>query len=271
MTTWDLCRSFPNVLPSAVMERAQSLYVDGYLSYPRTDSVRLSEDSMKRLWGLISAGRRARLAGVLDEADAFAHSANGEVFSQGQGKNVQDAHEALHLLRGYDGDNGMENAICRRVEEATTGFLKGDVLFERKKRDRARTADYGTLVELMQENGIGRPSTIGRTVDAPLGDGQIVLGQGERGADVALCVSDKGLEMLERVELVCPELADPEYTARMERRLDRIAQGDRGEQNAFLLDAVHLTEKAASNAHKLEFKEREKFERNAELVYDCFL
>ena len=257
MTTWDLCRSFSNVPPSSVMERAQSLYVDGYLSYPRTDSVRLSEDSMKRLWSLIPAGQRARLAGMLDEADFYANPTKEESSGSSTRKNVQDAHEALHLLREYDGDNAMERAICRRVEEATDGFLKGAVVLEKRRHEVkggacVRNADFGTLVGLLQDNGIGRPSTIGRTVDAPLSDGQILLSSGSHNTDVSLSVSDKGLEMLEKVDVICPELSEPEYTARMEHRLDRIAQGDKDEQNAFLLDAVHLTEKASSNAYKLE-------------------
>ena len=77
----------------------------------------------------------------------------------------------------------------------------------------------GTIVKLMQENGIGRPSTYATTISTLLHRGYVESQKG------ALVPTEQGELTADRLEEYFPKYMDASYTAGMETSLDSIADG----------------------------------------------
>jgi DNA topoisomerase-1 len=76
-----------------------------------------------------------------------------------------------------------------------------------------------SLVKALEEAGVGRPSTYAPTVEAIVERGYAIKeGRALRATPLALTVTDWARERL-------PDLVDPNFTARVEEDLDRIADG----------------------------------------------
>ncbi|MBD2234464.1 type I DNA topoisomerase [Phormidium tenue] len=85
------------------------------------------------------------------------------------------------------------------------------------------------LVKLMEQKGIGRPSTYAPTIKTLREREYVDLLQGK------LQPTALGLELDGALEKLLPDLIQPEFTAQMETALDAIATGDQ-EWQAYLLD-----------------------------------
>jgi len=88
----------------------------------------------------------------------------------------------------------------------------------------------GKLVKLMQENGIGRPSTYATTISTLLDRDYVETQKGG-----ALVPTEQGVLTSAKLEENFPKYMDVAYTANMEKELDEIAEGD-VDKNALLSD-----------------------------------
>jgi len=77
----------------------------------------------------------------------------------------------------------------------------------------------GKVVKLMQENGIGRPSTYATTITTLLGRDYVESQKG------SLVPTEQGIMTSDRLEEYFPKYMDVNYTAGMETALDQIAEG----------------------------------------------
>jgi DNA topoisomerase-1 len=84
------------------------------------------------------------------------------------------------------------------------------------------------LIKLMEQKGIGRPSTYAPTLKTLRQRDYVELHQGQ------LKPTPLGLELDEALETLLPDLIQPEFTAHMEAALDAIATGDQDWQ-AYLI------------------------------------
>lgn len=241
LTTWGLLRAMPNVEPDKIMERAQRLYSDGVLSYPRTDSLRLSPSSISRL---------CHAAGVPVPPEPLARRVSAALGARSvQDPLVQDAHEALHLVSEVPEElDPISRSICTKVVDGCLSALGYEPrnpepnVSARKHRHRAW--NYGALAATMQRAGIGRPSTAAGAVMGPIRHVQMASDLARDGT-VRLELTEEGRRTLERVDEICPRLAKAEFTARMEERLRSLGEGaGPEEQNGLLLDTVQLVEEA---------------------------
>jgi len=85
------------------------------------------------------------------------------------------------------------------------------------------------LVKLMEQRGIGRPSTYAPTIKTLRQRDYVELHQGK------LKPTFLGLELDRALEKLLPDLIQPEFTAQMETALDAIATGEQ-EWQAYLID-----------------------------------
>lgn len=103
------------------------------------------------------------------------------------------------------------------------------------------------VVKLMEEKGIGRPSTYAATLQTLQKAGYITSKGG------VLSPTEKGIETTVALEKHFPEIIDYEYTANMEKKLDQVSSGEctRIEaMNGFYGDFINKFEKASSEMEK---------------------
>ncbi|MFA6587138.1 MAG: type I DNA topoisomerase [Bacilli bacterium] len=80
----------------------------------------------------------------------------------------------------------------------------------------------GKVVKLMQDNGIGRPSTYAPTISA-LQDDKRKYVENQKGS---LVPTEQGMLTSDKLEEYFPKYMDVKYTAEMENKLDEIASGN---------------------------------------------
>ncbi len=109
----------------------------------------------------------------------------------------------------------------------------------------------GKLVKLMQENGIGRPSTYAKTISTLLDRDYV---ENQKGA---LVPTEQGILTAEKLEEYFPKYMDASYTAGMEDALDSIADGktDRDELlSSFWSEFKKYYESAEEKMEKIQPK-----------------
>ena len=114
--------------------------------------------------------------------------------------------------------------------DPATAERPNPVLIEDETRPPSRYRPH-TLIKAMKDAGIGRPSTYSRTVDKLEERKYVVLEDGalvptDRGRAVWTQAAPLYAEEGREEDDAAIELFSPEFTARMEERLDAIAQGD---------------------------------------------
>ncbi len=250
----------------AIQSAAQKLYENGIISYPRTDSTRMS-------------------ASFVAGAQAWLKERYGEEYVATEVKGVggaQDAHEAIRptslkltpdnaraefnlstsehkvyrliynntcqalmlpprkeVLRYElsDGDYTFKMSSSKVIFEGyykVTGyeaskelpkFNKGEAVAVKKYDNQAKQtqppARYndGSLIEKLDNVGVGRPSTFANTIRI-LKDRDYVTQEGK-----ALIPTDLGKIVIGKLVEAFPKIITEEYTSRMETELDEIAEG----------------------------------------------
>lgn len=125
--------------------------------------------------------------------------------------------------------DGYTKIYGENEEEKKTKLPKdakvGDV-FESKKTEKSQhftkapgRYNEGKVVKLMQENGIGRPSTYNKTISTLLDRDYVETQKG------SLVPTEQGVLTADKLEEYFPKYMDASYTAGMENALDDIAHG----------------------------------------------
>lgn len=104
----------------------------------------------------------------------------------------------------------------------------------------------GRIVKLMQEDGIGRPSTYASTITTLLERDYVENKKG------SLVPTEQGILTSDKLVEYFPKYMDVGYTANMESNLDRIAEGDQDKQELLSNFWEEFTKYFASAEEKME-------------------
>lgn len=105
------------------------------------------------------------------------------------------------------------------------------------------------VVKLMEEKGIGRPSTYASTISTLNLRHYVLLEKG------TITPTDQGMLTVDELVKYFPDFMDPSYTANMEQRLDSIVAGDSSRfelLEGFYSDFVKHLENADANMEKIQ-------------------
>lgn len=130
-----------------------------------------------------------------------------------------DAKEPDNL----DSDKGADEASDKLPPLERGDSLKM-ILLEPAEHQTSPPPRYNeaSLIRALEKNGIGRPSTYAPTIKTIVNRGYV-----EKGAkDRALSPSEIGVRVTEKLKEHFPDVVNLSYTADVEERLDRIAEGD---------------------------------------------
>jgi len=245
------------------MEAAQELYNNGILSYPRTDSTRLSDVYID---DYLARYRKSSLEiPVIGEEYAR---------SKVSGVRIQDAHEALHII-GYSSNVTDENmkTVVEIIKHQTFESLiypstvlvrcsigiGNDFVMEMniKQADMLTVGNYvegelfenrlspSSMVEIMHNVGIGRPSTTAGVIDNLLEKKYVML------QDDIVSVTELGKSVIEEGLSFCPFVFESDLTSRMEMHLDAIAAGGTPKE---LFKEVYELVTEAQESRPLDYK-----------------
>lgn len=116
-----------------------------------------------------------------------------------------------------------EDANEQKIPELTEGQTLQVLDFEPEQHFTQPPPRYteATLVKIMEEKGIGRPSTYAPTIDTIQQRGYVVLEQRK------LVPTELGFVVIDALQEYFPNLLDVEFTARMEQELDEVETGQR--------------------------------------------
>lgn len=140
-----------------------------------------------------------------------------------------------NIFKGYEIINGGDN---KDYYQTLPTFNSGDKFTVSKKSSEQKFTQPPALyteakvVRLMQEKGIGRPSTYASTIDNLQKREYIVIDHGE------VHITEKGKKTSLVLNKYFPEIVDDKYTATMETKLDNIQEGDASKVK--ILDEFYL-------------------------------
>jgi DNA topoisomerase-1 len=181
-----------------------------------------------------------------EEVTTVTFASNGNTFKLEGNRNVFDGF--LKVYGDFDSSKDTEIGIFHVGEK----LLIKDALKEQKYTQPPARYSEARVVRLMEEQGIGRPSTYAATIDL-LGRRKYI--DSKKGV---ITPTEKGMFTIETLEKYFSQLIDSQYTASMEQELDDIANG-KIEKNEFLSDFyqpfMDLVAKADEGIERVKPKE----------------
>jgi DNA topoisomerase I len=137
----------------------------------------------------------------------------------GAARRVFDGYQAVYI-EGRDEEEDERHAVLPDLTEGEALALQELSAEQHFTQPPARYSE-ATLIKALEERGIGRPSTYAPTVETIRQRGYVELVERRlQPTEAAERVTDLLIEHF-------PEVADPDFTARMEERLDDVARGSR--------------------------------------------
>lgn len=141
---------------------------------------------------------------------------NGFEFQTSSSTPVFDGYNKIY---GESEEKEAESKIPALIQENDVYDVK-EILKEQHFTKAPSRYNEGKLVKLMQENGIGRPSTYAKTISTLLERDYVSSKKG------SLVPTEQGVLTAEKLEEYFPKYMDASYTASMETSLDHIADGE---------------------------------------------
>lgn len=211
----------------AHMQKSNKNVQDAHEAIRPTD-LRLTPDMVKdslnkdeyQLYALIYDRAVASLmAGRKDSVTTILLTGNDYTFSTSGSINVFDGYSKV-----YGKYEEKENKV--QLPKLTEGEVLKKESIEKLQHFTKAPARYneGKMVKMMQENGIGRPSTYAPTITNLLDHDYIENVKG------SLVPTEQGDLTVDKLTEYFPKYMDVSYTAKMETDLDEIAEGEIDEQ-----------------------------------------
>ena len=150
-----------------------------------------------------------------DQVTTLTLSGNDYDFTTSATKNIFPGYSAIYSK--YE-DKAQTNKLPKDVKEGDE-FTAKEITKTQHFTKAPNRYNEGKVVKLMQENGIGRPSTYASTISTLLDRDYVESQKG------ALIPTEQGELTAERLEEYFPKYMDASYTAGMENSLDSIADG----------------------------------------------
>ncbi|HKM02524.1 MAG TPA: type I DNA topoisomerase [Bacilli bacterium] len=148
-----------------------------------------------------------------DEVNIVTFGANGNTFKLEGNRNIFDGYQKVY--GEFEANKDVEIGVFHVGEK----LLIKDVNKEQKFTQPPSRYSEARVVRLMEEKGIGRPSTYASTIDL-LGRRKYV--ESKSGV---LTPTEKGIFTVETLDKFFTTVIDSQYTASMEQELDDIASG----------------------------------------------
>lgn len=181
-----------------------------------------------------------------DEVNTVLFASNGNSFKLEGNRNIFDGYQKVYGEFEANKDNEIG------VFHAGEKLLIKDVKKEQKFTQPPSRYSEARVVRLMEEKGIGRPSTYAATIDL-LGRRKYI--ESKSGV---VTPTEKGIFTVETLEKFFATLIDSQYTASMEQELDDIAAGKILKEtflNKFYGPFIELVAKADEGIERVKPKE----------------
>ncbi|MGE4342354.1 MAG: type I DNA topoisomerase [Bacilli bacterium] len=181
-----------------------------------------------------------------DEVNTVLFASNGNSFKLEGNRNIFDGYQKVY--GEFEANKDNEIGVFHVGEK----LLIKDVKKEQKFTQPPSRYSEARVVRLMEEKGIGRPSTYAATIDL-LGRRKYI--ESKSGV---VTPTEKGIFTIETLEKFFATLIDSQYTASMEQELDDIAAGKILKEtflNKFYGPFIELVAKADEGIERVKPKE----------------
>ena len=182
-----------------------------------------------------------------DQVTTLVLSNNGYDFTTSATKNI---FAGYHIIYGRYEEEDEVNKLPKDVKEGDI-FKASEITKDQHFTKAPNRYNEGRVVKLMQENGIGRPSTYAATISTLLDREYVENTKG------SLVPTQQGELTSDRLEEYFPKYMDASYTAGMENSLDSIADGQTDRLrllNEFWEEFQKYFESAEAHMEKLQPK-----------------
>ncbi len=177
----------------------------------------------------------------VNEVSVASFEANGLLFKATGTRKIFDGYEALY------GELEEEEAkVLPPLKEGETYVLKDKDMEKKMTKAPARFTE-AKVVKMMEEKGIGRPSTYASTIKTLISRGYVLSKGG------VLTPTEEGSRTTIVLEKYFPEIVSAKYTANMENELDRIEEGSLSRldaMNAFYGPFIKKFDEVAEKMYK---------------------
>ena len=222
------------ITPAAAMRIAEDLYMDGFISYPRTDNTvypssqttdhppiyptqavypNALEGSKRRVYELVVRRFLATFSPpMITESTRADIEAGSETYFV-RGSVVVDPGYAAIYTYARSSDEEIP-----KLEQGQELALDGEPWIVDKETQPPPRISQGKLIELMEERGLGTKATRADIIQKLYDRGYVFSNPPEP--------SETGIAMYKAFHEYVPRMATPEMTAELERDMDQIAAGE---------------------------------------------
>jgi len=194
------------IRPSSFARTPESLR-----AHLKPEELRLYDLIWKRALASQMTPARFDLVGVDIEAGRYTLRA-------GTSKRVFDGYQAVYV-EGQDDEQDERMAVLPELAEDEALRLAGLESEQHFTQPPPRYTE-ASLIKVLEEHGIGRPSTYAPTVGTIRERGYVTI------TDRRLFPEESAFRVIDLLTEYFPEIVDYEFTARMEDRLDDVARGE---------------------------------------------
>jgi DNA topoisomerase I len=194
------------IRPSSFARTPESLR-----AHLKPEELRLYELIWKRALASQMTPARFDLVGVDIDAGRYTLHA-------GTSKRVFDGYQAVYV-EGQDDEQDERMAVLPELAEGEELRLAGLESEQHFTQPPPRYTE-ASLIKVLEEHGIGRPSTYAPTVGTIRERGYVTI------TDRRLFPEESAFRVIDLLTEYFPEIVDYEFTARMEDRLDDVARGE---------------------------------------------
>jgi len=190
------------------------------------------------------------------EVQTATFEANGLTFKTTGSRVLFPGFSALY---GYKDEGEEDGKVLPPLEERKEYSVASHDLERKMTKPPARFTE-AKVVKMMEEKGIGRPSTYASTIKTLVARGYITSSRG------VVTPSEEGRRSIHALEDYFPEIVSSEYTAAMESELDLIGEGKRSRLEAMEEFYGPFVSKCEEAAKKME---RDPAEKTGEMCPLC--
>jgi len=181
-----------------------------------------------------------------DEVNVITFASNGNSFKLEGNRNIFDGYQKIY--GEFESNKDVEVGVFHVGEK----LLIKDINKEQKFTQAPSRYSEARVVRIMEEKGIGRPSTYASTIDL-LGRRKYI--ESKKGV---VTPTEKGIFTIDTLEKFFATMLDSQYTASMEQELDDIASGKVQKETTlekFYGPFIELVKKADEGIEKVKPKE----------------
>jgi DNA topoisomerase I len=232
------------ITPASAMRIAEDLYMDGFISYPRTDNTVYPASLPLRelVSSLVRVPEFSAAAGLLD--GELKPTFSPPMVTESTRADIEAGSESYFVRGSVVVDPGYAaiytyarsaDEEIPKLEEGQTLELDGEPWLLDKETQPPSRISQGKLIEMMEERGLGTKATRADIIQKLYDRGYVYSNPP--------IPSETGVAMYEAFKKYVPRMATHEMTAQLEEEMDRIAGGQmtKGEVVGDSRELLHRT------------------------------